>query len=127
MFDGCRIVAVDGEGRVLLIRHSYGSGQWMLPSGGIPKGHDAVATAIRELREETGCVLEDAVELAMIEEQLHGATNRVHVITGRASGDPQPDGREVVEAAFFPLDALPERMPETVRRRLPEWVRGLGG
>ena len=126
VFDGCRIVAIDGEGRVLLIRHSYGSGEWMPPSGGMPRGEDSVKTAIRELQEETGCMLEGAVELAVLEEKLHGATNRVHVIAGRASGDPRPDNREVVDAAFFALDALPERMPVGLRRQLPDWVRAFG-
>lgn len=126
-FDGCRIVALDGQGRVLLIRHSYGSGEWMPPSGGIPKGEDAVATAVRELREETGCDLEGAVKLAVLEERLHGATNMVHVIAGRAIGAPRPDNREVVEAAFFPPDALPDRMPQAVRLQLPGFVRALPG
>ena len=30
---GCRVMAFDDQGRVLLIRHSYGSGRWMLPGG----------------------------------------------------------------------------------------------
>lgn len=116
------MVALDDAGRVLLIRHSYGSGLWLLPGGGMKRGEAALATAQRELREETGCTLADPVEVALAEEALHGADNRVHVIVGQACGAHCADRREVIDAAFFALDALPAAMPEKLRSALPDWV-----
>ena len=46
---GCRVLAFDEAERVLLIRHSYGSGRWMLPGGGVDRGEDPLAAALREL------------------------------------------------------------------------------
>ena len=57
---GCRVIAVDDAGRVLLIRHSYGARGWTLPAGGLRGGEDPVRGALRELREETACLLEMA-------------------------------------------------------------------
>lgn len=119
---GCRVMALDGEGRVLLIRHSYGSGKWMIPGGGLDRGEAAVPGGLRELREETGCELADVIELALSEELLSGTTNEVHVIAGRTFDAPRVDGREVIEARFFALDALPGAMPAAMRAMLPGWV-----
>jgi 8-oxo-dGTP pyrophosphatase MutT (NUDIX family) len=119
---GCRMIALDSAGRVLLIRQSYGSGDWLTPGGGLRRGDDPVAGALRELREETGCRLDDAVQVALLEERLHGARNAVHVVVGLTADKPRPDGREVIEAQFFALDALPEDMPPLLRGQLPQWV-----
>lgn len=120
---GCRVLAFDGEGRILLVRHSYGSGRWMLPGGGIGRDEPPLLAALRELAEETACALEDPRELAVIEEPLAGTVNRVHVITGCARGVPQGDGREIVAAEFFAPDALPPNLAEQLQRNLAEWIR----
>jgi 8-oxo-dGTP pyrophosphatase MutT (NUDIX family) len=120
---GCRVLAFDGEGRVLLVRHSYGTGNWMAPGGGLKRGEDPLLTGPRELREETGCALEGVWQVALVEEPLKGATNVVHVLAGQAVGLPVPDGREVIEAAFFAPEALPSPMSSLLRRDLPDWLR----
>lgn len=120
--DGCRVIAVDSEGRVLLLRHSYGAQSWMAPGGGLRRGEPAVAAAMRELLEETGCALADPREIDVTDLNLHGANNRIHVVVGRTQGPPRPDGREILEAGFFALDNLPEPINPTLRDRLPQWV-----
>lgn len=119
---GCRVLAFDDAQRVLLIRHSYGSGRWMLPGGGVDRGEDPLAAGIRELAEETGCALHDPILFGQVEEPLHGTTNRVHLVTGTASGIVRGDGREVIEATFFALDALPPDLSYLVDRYLADWV-----
>lgn len=120
---GCRVLAFDGAGRVLLVRHSYGTGNWMAPGGGLRRGEDPLRAGVRELREETGCGLAAPWKLTIVEEPLQGATNVVHIIAGSAIGDPVPDEREVIEAAFFASEALPGRMSDLLRRELPAWLR----
>ena len=120
---GCRVLAFDGEGRVLLVRHSYGSGRWMFPGGGVAKGEDPAAAAARELLEETGCRLAAPLAVARIEEVLHGSVNVVHIFAGQAAGTPRVDHREIVEARFFAPDALPEDMPAALRDGASEWIR----
>jgi len=119
---GCRVLALDRTNRVLLVRHSYGSGAWMPPGGGVGAREAPLAAALRELAEETGCRLDRPVEVGLAAERLHGAGNLVHVIAGRTASTPRIDGREIVEVAFFALDALPGHMPAGLGEDIARWV-----
>ncbi len=119
---GCRVLAFDDEGRVLLIRHSYGSGAWMMPGGGLARNEDPVAGALREMAEEVGCTLTGARLFAVEDEPLYGTVNRVHLVTGRIVGTPQEDGREVIALGLFQPDALPERLSPALSARMADWI-----
>jgi 8-oxo-dGTP pyrophosphatase MutT (NUDIX family) len=115
---GVSVIAVDFEGRVFLVRHSYGSGLWSLPGGGLGHGEDPHACAQREIREELGCALTDLVLAARFDETLHGAPHRAYVFTARFAGEPRPDGREVIDSGWFALDALPAGLVSFAAYRL---------
>lgn len=119
---GCRIVALDEAGRVLLIRQSYGPRHWVTPGGSVERGEDPVATAHRELAEETGCTLRDARKVTQVLERPMGAYNQVHVVVGWAGGTLKPDRREVDEAAWFAPDALPADVAPRIRAGLAGWI-----
>lgn len=119
---GCRVFAFDAEGQVLLIRHSYGSGNWMLPGGGLGRGEEPLAAALRELLEETGLALTQPRHFAEVEEPLYGTVNRVHLVAGLAEGEVRIDGREVIEARYFPAHALPPDLSPMLALRFAEWL-----
>ena len=120
--NGCRVLAFDEAGRVLLIRHSYGSGDWMLPSGGLRRGEDPVAAARRELAEETGCALAGAILIGVHEEPLHGTVNHVHLVAGRARGEPREDNREVIACGFFAAGRLPTPRAPGLDSQQADWA-----
>jgi ADP-ribose pyrophosphatase YjhB (NUDIX family) len=111
----------DALGRVLLVRHSYGSGLWALPGGAIGRGEGSADAARRELLEEVRCGVDDLAYFDTVTRNLHGARNTVAMFTGVASGVPVADGREIVEARFFPLNDLPQPLALSTHAWLAEY------
>lgn len=121
---GCSVIARDGAGRFLLVRHSYGPAVWTFPGGGMRKHETPLVAAVREFREELGCDLLDLRRLATLKENFLGATNVVHVYTGLADGQPRADRREILEARFFARGEFPRALSRTVYPRLAAFDAG---
>ncbi len=52
---GVKVMLFDGDGRLLLVRNSYGkTQQHLLPGGGVKRREAPMAAAAREVREEVG-------------------------------------------------------------------------
>jgi ADP-ribose pyrophosphatase YjhB (NUDIX family) len=111
------------DGRVLLLRHRLWApeGQWGFPSGFARRGETFQETIVREVREETGLT----VRVGRLLELRSGYRYRAEVyyeaaLVGGVEGLVL-DGREVLEAQLFTVDALPAGMPrlhrELARRR----------
>ena len=118
---GVSVFVTDLEGRLLLVRHSYGPGGWALPGGGMKRGEAAEAAAQREVAEEVGCRIEGARVLERIEETLSGSPHTAWLVAGRTLDRPTPDKREILEARFFPTHSLPEPLTPLTRRRIEAW------
>lgn len=121
---GCSVIARNQAGEVLLVLLSYGKGGWQFPGGGMGRGEDPLAAARREFVEETGLSLAHARLLGVCREDLFGALNLVSLVAGRAEGEPEVDGREVVEARWFAPDVLPEPRSASVDARLGAFGQG---
>ena len=116
--EGVAIVATDLNENLLLIRLSYGSGGWSLPTGGVNGEESAADADRRELLEETGCTAHSLKPLGIQEDQLCGTANKVSVFSAKVSEQPTADMREVVEARFFPMHSLSEPLTKATPRRL---------
>jgi ADP-ribose pyrophosphatase YjhB (NUDIX family) len=115
---GVSVIAFDEAGRVLLVRHGYGSGVWSLPGGGLRAGEDPEACARREMVEELGCELEELMLVKQFDEILYGAPHRAILFTARFAGEPKADGREIVEIGWFARGELPQPLSRFAAERL---------
>lgn len=71
-------VVLDGEGRVLLLKHVFRAGSgWGIPGGFLERGEQPEDAVRREVSEETGLELE-SVEVAFI--RTHRRPSRVEII-----------------------------------------------
>jgi ADP-ribose pyrophosphatase YjhB (NUDIX family) len=122
---GVRGVVLDAQGQVLLVRHTYVSG-WYLPGGGVEAGETVVAALARELREESGVELLGAP-------RLHGLffnpkiSRRDYVacyVVREFRVTPIESNFEIVEARFFPVEAVPTDTSRATRARLAEILTG---
>jgi ADP-ribose pyrophosphatase YjhB (NUDIX family) len=127
---GVRALVLDPAGRVALVRHHYIDG-WYLPGGGVDRGESADAAIRRELIEEVGL---RAVTIAGLLGVYHnrGEAKDDHVVVYRCVVDDPAalraaDRREIAEAGWFALDALPDGTSPATRRRIDEHRAGAHG
>lgn len=120
---GC---VLDGEGKVLLVRHGYVAG-WHFPGGGVETGETILDALTRELNEEAGVRLTGAPVLHGIFQNI-AATRRdhvaVYVVRDFEWGGPAAPTYEIREARFFPVAAVPDDTSAATRRRLEEILKG---
>lgn len=120
---GVRAIVDDGEGRFLLVRHTYVEG-WHLPGGGVEVGQSLQQALATELREEANVILTGRVQLLGVC-QNKKVTKRDHVAIYHCpdwemSAPKKPDN-EIAQTGFFAFDELPEGTTQSTRKRLVEW------
>jgi len=124
---GVRGAVLNADGEVLLVRHTYTPG-WHLPGGGVEPGETLADALAKELREEANVTLTGPAALHGL--FLNRESSRrdhvaVFVVRSFAQAEPKQPDREIAEAGFFALSALPEGTTQGTRRRLAEIAGGL--
>lgn len=124
---GVRVVIVDADRRVLLVRHGYTEG-WHLPGGGVDRGESLAEAAVREAYEETGARLVDPPRLFGVYTNFAafpGDHVAVFVANGVVQGATPKPSYEIRQYGYHPVSALPEGTTEGTRRRLAEILDGV--
>lgn len=115
--DAVAIVALDAEGRIVLVRQrrvATGTKLLELPAGLIDEGETPIETARRELREETGLRGGRWRELAAFWTSPGFMNERVTVFAaaGLEEGEPEPDEGEELEVVRWSLAEVKARIGE---------------
>jgi 8-oxo-dGTP pyrophosphatase MutT (NUDIX family) len=88
---GAKVVIVR-DGKVLLVKHSYGSRVWCFPGGGKKRWETLEETAIREAKEEVGLTLVGLRFIGSFVSQNEYKHDHVHVFLAHA-----PEGSVVID------------------------------
>jgi ADP-ribose pyrophosphatase YjhB (NUDIX family) len=118
-------VAVDAEGRVLLVKHTYLHG-WWLPGGGVERGQSCEDALVREMHEEAGVIVEGRPTLVSVhanERFFRGDHVLVYRIDRFSMTDRTHHG-EIAEIGWFDPTALPADAHRATRARLAEVLGG---
>lgn len=115
---GVRALIFNPRGEVLLQKQTV-FGSWSLPHGCVDVGESVLDALKREVKEETGLSVIDAVPFGLYTDPAYSVTYpngdevqtfSVVFVVRHWSGEPTPDGDEATELGFFPLDRLPTPM-----------------
>lgn len=124
---GVRGVVSDSDGRVLVVRHSYGAPTWHLPGGGVKRRESLVEALHRELREEAGVVVEGPVRLLGAYSNLReGKSDHIAVFVVGDWRRQTSDSSEIETIAWVTPAHLPDDISPGSRRRIEEWSRATG-
>lgn len=126
---GAASAVIDGHGRILLVRHTYGPRNWELPGGLSVAGEDPASTARRELREETGLELGLGELVGLYFEPTHRLGPFFHVTFRLMPAGPvvaTPSSDEVDAADLFSPGVLPRPMSDFTALRIEHARQGPG-
>jgi ADP-ribose pyrophosphatase YjhB (NUDIX family) len=129
---GSSTVVVDDEGRILLQRRSD-SGNWALPGGTMDIGETFAASAIREVKEETGFDVRVDRIVGIYSDPDHvfayedGEVRQEFSICLACTiiGGELKVSSESTDVQFFPLDELADlTIHESIRKRIEDYLSG---
>lgn len=123
---GAQGLVIDGENRVLLIRHSYRRG-WFFPGGGVEHHETAAEALARELFEEAGVEITGPAELHGLfanAASFPGDHIALFIVRAWRQARPFAPTAEIAAQGFFAPAALPDGTDAGTRRRLKEVFDG---
>lgn len=129
---GASALIFDGQGRVLLVKHRLRGG-WEWPAGGGKLGELPERAVIREIKEETGVVLQEPRLVAVYARRFPGFATRFNFtfaekVSDDAVGLAQFDQLELVAMKWVPVDEARQLLTPRLRRRfeaaLSAWQDG---
>ena len=119
---GVKLMLFNPEGKLMLVRNSYGRTHlYVLPGGGIHRSETPERAAARETLEEVGIAAQGLRLVSVHRNQAEGKRDTIYLFTGFVVEAPRADGFEVEEVGFFALDDLPATVSAATLRRISEF------
>lgn len=113
---GIGAVVLDGDGRILLVKHvpkrdDFWGGQWMVPGGGLELGETLEVGVVREVEEETNLKVEVLRHVSTLDRiVMEGDGVKIHVVyvdfLVRPVGGELRPGSDVGTARWFSRDEI---------------------
>jgi ADP-ribose pyrophosphatase YjhB (NUDIX family) len=124
---GVRGMAIDADGRIFLVKHSYIPG-WHLPGGGVEARESMREALDRELMEEGNIEILQSPRLFAIYHN-RSVSGRDHValfvIDAFTQETPPQPNAEIIAHGFFARDDLPPDTTAGTRARIAEVLEGV--
>jgi 8-oxo-dGTP diphosphatase len=115
---GAAAVIFDRDNGVLLVRHSYGRRGWEPPGGGRQASESIEQAVLREVREELGVEPLSAELRAIYYEAKFDQHHFAFLCRLPDGAQPRPSSAEILECAYWPVDALPRPINDFTIQRI---------
>jgi 8-oxo-dGTP pyrophosphatase MutT (NUDIX family) len=111
------VCIIECNEKILLVRNTYGSMNWVFPGGRSKKGETQEESVIREVKEEVGISLDKIYHVGSYYGSETFKKHTVNFFYARVnSGHFSIDEKEIYEGGWFAWDDLPEPLsPDTVK------------
>jgi 8-oxo-dGTP diphosphatase len=117
---GVAAVIFDRDGRVLLVRHSYGRRGWELPGGGRQAKESVGQAVVREIREELGVAALTAELRGVYYEPEFDQHHFAFLCRLPDGADPKASSPEIVECGYWRVEALPRPINDFTIQRIKD-------
>ena len=121
---GAAAAIFDDDGRILLVRHSYGRKNWELPGGVAESGESPEQTAVREVAEETGLIVVPERVTGIYSEPGHRLGPAMHFVLRcrrePADAEPQIASDEIIDLSWVEPSSLPRPISDFTIRRITD-------
>ncbi|MBD0370087.1 MAG: NUDIX domain-containing protein [Pyrinomonadaceae bacterium] len=108
---------IEFDGRILMIRNTYGDMHWTFPGGGFKRNETPEMAAMREVSEEVGISLSVLRPLGEYTSRDEFKRDTVKCYAGRVTTpDFEIERNEIYEAAWFAWAELPQPLASDARR-----------
>jgi 8-oxo-dGTP diphosphatase len=123
-------VIFGADGRVLLVKHSYGPLNWEIPGGAAEPGETPTETALREVLEETRLTVTADRLTGIYYDAYEAGREALHfVFLCRPVDDravPRPGCDEITACSYWSADALPRPISDFTVRRIDDAIAAPG-
>ncbi|OJW51282.1 MAG: hypothetical protein BGO67_12685 [Alphaproteobacteria bacterium 41-28] len=118
---GARALVLQKD-HILLVKHTYLAG-WYTIGGGVDAGESGLQALIRELKEEVGVILQESPSiLGFYHNRYEKRDDYVIVYVCKKFEKEEVTSKEISEARWFPLNALPPDISPSTKRRIEEYL-----
>jgi 8-oxo-dGTP pyrophosphatase MutT (NUDIX family) len=98
----------DGQGRILLFKHTYRKFEWGIPAGGLEYNEQPEQAIVREFFEETG--MQVKVEKLLLAESSREDRNIGLIYLCKIVSGTFSESHEISEMKYFDVDDLPQML-----------------
>jgi ADP-ribose pyrophosphatase YjhB (NUDIX family) len=107
------------EDKILFIKHSYGSGLWSVPGGGIKRKESFEKAVRREVKEEVGIILKEVKKIGSYISTKEYKIDTVELFWSKVETDTfKIDNFEIIEARWATIDQIPKPCGENTKQIL---------
>lgn len=123
-------IIVESQGQILVVKNLIGKNEWGLPGGGLHKNEDPKTGVLRELREETGLVLDESDIKVLFKDTFtkeRGFSFYVDCFMAHIESPilPKPETAEILKARWITVDDLLKNhsVQPSVISNLEAWLK----